>query len=420
MKSKRIVGVAILAIAAISYFGLYSYQSPGIWLQDIKKAAQEGDKDRLRDLIDFDSVKTGLKEDIKTQFVVSMGAELKDNPFAALGLAMASMMVDPMVEMIVSPSGMAALIEKGRVQPPGKGTDIPTPSSSEGQSGYDGMNIERGYDNFSRYRIRIRPSDKQTEEPIILSLKREGLFSWKLTRISLPSNLLSGTAKPQRPRQISIEGSDMQEPDPAKPGLIVLTATLRNQALITVGYPALDVILTDAREHTVARRIFLPAEYIHPGMDARAGIPPYAEATVRLDIDSSGLDAAGFRLALLSSEIKETKELQINSERVRLLKPGALSVQLSDRGTALQAQPSLACLEWGTFAGEDLTRAAGALANLNLGDKVSRTQVDAADGGQSSMFIIRDPGDAMALKIAKLSTDFPSATLKAVSCARPQ
>ena len=107
------------------------------------------------------------------------------------------------------------------------------------------------------------------------------------------------TALPQRPRLISIEGSDMQATDPGNRGLIALTATLRNNASIELGYPALDVVLTDTKEHTVARRVFLPAEYRDAGKDARAGILPNAEVTVRLDIDSGDLGAAGFRLALL-------------------------------------------------------------------------------------------------------------------------
>lgn len=112
--------------------------------------------------------------------------------------------------------------------------------------------------------------------------------------------LLSCTAAlPQRPRLISIEASDMQATDPANRGLIALTATLRNNAPAELGYPALDVVLTDIKDHTVARRVFLPAEYRDADKDARAGIPPNAEVTVRLDIDSGDLGAAGFRLALL-------------------------------------------------------------------------------------------------------------------------
>ncbi|HEV7820310.1 MAG TPA: zinc-ribbon and DUF3426 domain-containing protein [Burkholderiales bacterium] len=105
-------------------------------------------------------------------------------------------------------------------------------------------------------------------------------------------------ALPQRPRQISIEASDMQAPDPANPGLIALTATMRNHATTALGYPALDVVLTNTKEHTVARRIFLPAEYLAAGKDPRAGIAPNAEVTIRLDLDTGDLGAAGFRLDL--------------------------------------------------------------------------------------------------------------------------
>ena len=108
-------------------------------------------------------------------------------------------------------------------------------------------------------------------------------------------------ALPQRPRQISIEASDLQAVDPANPGLIALTATLRNHATTALGYPALDVVLTNVKEHTVARRIFLPAEYLAAGKDARTGIAPNAELTVRLDLDTGDLGAAGFRLDLIAA-----------------------------------------------------------------------------------------------------------------------
>ncbi|HUO44043.1 MAG TPA: zinc-ribbon and DUF3426 domain-containing protein [Burkholderiales bacterium] len=106
-------------------------------------------------------------------------------------------------------------------------------------------------------------------------------------------------ALPQQPQQITIEGSDMRAVDPAAPQFIVLTATLRNHAAIPLGYPALDVVLTNNDDHTVARRIFLPAEYLDGGKDARGGIAPNAETTVRLNLDAGDLGATGFRLDLL-------------------------------------------------------------------------------------------------------------------------
>ncbi len=104
---------------------------------------------------------------------------------------------------------------------------------------------------------------------------------------------------PQRPRLINIEASDLQVVDPARPGVIRLTATLRNHASHDVGYPVLDLVLTNTREHTLARRIFMPAEYLERGRDPDAGIPAKAEVTVGIELDTGDLGAAGFRLDLL-------------------------------------------------------------------------------------------------------------------------
>lgn len=104
---------------------------------------------------------------------------------------------------------------------------------------------------------------------------------------------------PQRPKLINIEASDLQSLDAARPGVIELTATLRNHADYDLAYPALDLVLTNTREHTLARRVFLPREYLDPPRDVNAGFPARAEITLRLDLDTGDLGAAGFRLDLL-------------------------------------------------------------------------------------------------------------------------
>ncbi|MBX3665340.1 MAG: zinc-ribbon domain-containing protein [Burkholderiales bacterium] len=106
---------------------------------------------------------------------------------------------------------------------------------------------------------------------------------------------------PQLPKSVLIEASDLQLVDPARPERIQLTATLRNHAGHAVGYPALDLVLTNANDHTLARRIFLPAEYLGGGRDPHGGLAANAELTVRLALDTGDLGAAGFRLAVLAA-----------------------------------------------------------------------------------------------------------------------
>ena len=104
---------------------------------------------------------------------------------------------------------------------------------------------------------------------------------------------------PQRPDLVRIEASDVHMVDSARPQLIQLTATLRSYASYDLAYPALDLVLTNANEHALARRIFTPDEYLDQTRDPQAGISANAEITVALDLDTGNLNAAGFRLDLL-------------------------------------------------------------------------------------------------------------------------
>jgi predicted Zn finger-like uncharacterized protein len=106
---------------------------------------------------------------------------------------------------------------------------------------------------------------------------------------------------PQRPELVRIEASDVHMVDAARPQLIQLTATLRSYAGYDLAYPALDLVLTNANEHALARRIFTPDEYLDATRDPAAGIAANAEITVALDLDTGNLNAAGFRLDLLAA-----------------------------------------------------------------------------------------------------------------------
>ena len=111
---------------------------------------------------------------------------------------------------------------------------------------------------------------------------------------------------PRITKALLIEASDLQLLDPARPERIQLTATLRNHAGHDVAYPALDLVLTNSNDHTLARRIFLPAEYLG-GRDPHTGIAANAELTVRLALETGNLGAAGFRLAVLPAPLTAYK-----------------------------------------------------------------------------------------------------------------
>ena len=185
----------------------------------------------------------------------------------------------------------------------------------------------------------------------------------------------------------------------------------------------------------------------------------------------------------------QIQTLQISPEKLKLQKPAN---RVPDQGAQKSAALPVACLEWGSCAGDDVARVTTALAKLDLGDRVTQRDAaadsywvhippfktraeadkkvievktfgisdiyvmpdsdpfrfaislgafkteDAANvflaqirqkgvrsaiirprGGTSSVFVIRDPGDAIAAKITELKVEFPNAALKASACSEP-
>ena len=100
---------------------------------------------------------------------------------------------------------------------------------------------------------------------------------------------------PRHVELVSIEQSDLQA-DPARGNLLVLNATLRNRAAYEQAYPSLELSLTDTSDAAIARKVFLPEEFLPEGMPADKPFKAKSEITVRLWIEASEVSAAGYRL----------------------------------------------------------------------------------------------------------------------------
>lgn len=96
---------------------------------------------------------------------------------------------------------------------------------------------------------------------------------------------------------LSIEASDLQA-DPAHKGLLILSATIRNRATHSLGYPYLELTLSNAQDQIVVRRAFAPGEYLSGAADLDSGIAGNAELAVKLFIDASTTSQAGYQVYL--------------------------------------------------------------------------------------------------------------------------
>lgn len=106
---------------------------------------------------------------------------------------------------------------------------------------------------------------------------------------------------------VSIETSDMRQAEAGRPGVVLLSATLRNRARYPLAYPLLNLTLTDTRDRPVARRQFSPAQYLErPGL-AEAGMPAEGGTDILLRLDLADLPAAGYELELSTHPLASPK-----------------------------------------------------------------------------------------------------------------
>ncbi|OFZ96885.1 MAG: hypothetical protein A3H35_00840 [Betaproteobacteria bacterium RIFCSPLOWO2_02_FULL_62_17] len=99
---------------------------------------------------------------------------------------------------------------------------------------------------------------------------------------------------PRRVELVSIETSDLQA-DPTNPGVMVLSATLRNRAAFPQAFPALELTLTNDRDLPLARRVLQSSDYLTDKAEAFKGS---SEKQIRLPVEAGALKASGYRLYL--------------------------------------------------------------------------------------------------------------------------
>ncbi|MBL8498497.1 DUF3426 domain-containing protein [Nitrosomonas sp. JL21] len=104
---------------------------------------------------------------------------------------------------------------------------------------------------------------------------------------------------PQSIKQLGIETSDLEKNLSRQPEVTSVSAVIRNYASFPQALPALQLVLLDAQDQIIASRIFTAQDYFSEHDRAPQFIEPQQEIEIRLDFDSSQLQALGYRLHLL-------------------------------------------------------------------------------------------------------------------------
>lgn len=176
MDKKLKGGLALAAVAVSGWF----YYTPYMAVHGMQEAAQERDATRLAGYVDFPVVKENLKADLNGRML----QKLQGQPFAAVGAVFAGALVNTMVDAIVSPQGLAMMMQGEK--PLTAATAERTESGSQEQGKETGqVETRMGYDGLNQFTIRVYRRDTP-DKVINLVLQRRHLLSWQLAEIRLP------------------------------------------------------------------------------------------------------------------------------------------------------------------------------------------------------------------------------------------
>lgn len=161
--------------------GVVGYVSAGPYLtiQQIKAGIQEQDPEKLESNIDFSALRQNFKDQLNAIMAKKTATDMEDNPFGLLVAGIASKFVDGAVDTLVTPAGMASLMEGNKPNPSDYNKHFDDTKSPKKEL-FDGARYS--FDTLSKCSVYV-PTEDGDEIRFVLS--RDGI-NWELVNIQLP------------------------------------------------------------------------------------------------------------------------------------------------------------------------------------------------------------------------------------------
>jgi hypothetical protein len=171
---KKLVAGGVLAAVALA---ASSYFSPYLTLYQMREAIKNKNADAFAEHVDFPA----LRESFKGQMLAVIQKDtdkLQKNRLAAFGAGLATMFVGQMVDAMISPAGVIAMMKTGEVNPAAAKQAAADPESNKQKLDY-----RVSYKGWGHTLVQVARPEK---EAMGFILRRDGLWSWKLAAVEFP------------------------------------------------------------------------------------------------------------------------------------------------------------------------------------------------------------------------------------------
>lgn len=169
---------AALALALLAWTAAGPYMT----IRAIGQAVQARDAAALSEEVDFPALRSSLKAQLVDRIAREAGAGAQDNPFAAFGLTIASGLAGGLVDAMVTPAGLGAMMEGRRTWDRIGTGPSPDPGTGDVAGKRPLQDAEHRFESLSRFTATVHDASGR---PVVFVLTRKGL-RWRLSDIRLP------------------------------------------------------------------------------------------------------------------------------------------------------------------------------------------------------------------------------------------
>ena len=171
-----------LALVVLAVLLGYAATGPYLAIHAIGKAVREENASALAKHVDFPPLRASLKAQLSDRLVRMAGIDTQSSLLGALGLGLAGSVVGSSVDLMVTPSGLGAMMEGRKVWNRAGGLPPPSASNDSWERPDPLRDAERRFESSSRFTATVHTD---AGDPVVFVLTRNGL-RWKLSDIRLP------------------------------------------------------------------------------------------------------------------------------------------------------------------------------------------------------------------------------------------
>ena len=168
---KKLLLVVVLVAA-----GGWFYMTPHFAMRRLQVAAEAGNTEALREMVDFPAVRQSLKDEAREAVSGEISRRSGVGGLGSIGAVFAGAVADQVVDVAVQPEGIAALTRGVR------------PGAREGRERHarvsPDLDVRRHYESIDRFVVSFVDRESGAQR-VALVMRRDGLLDWKLSSVRL-------------------------------------------------------------------------------------------------------------------------------------------------------------------------------------------------------------------------------------------